>query len=952
MLNPYFQQGARSEQNLIQDLINEQLRMYGVEVHYLPRKYLTEKTIIREVIQSKFDDAYPIEAYIDNFEGYNDNTTILSKFGIQQEQELTLIISKERFETYISPLMKNEQNIKLSTRPKEGDLIYFPLGDRLFEIKFVEHEKPFYQLQQNYVYELRCELFRYEDEVIDTGVDVIDDVLIGGESDGLIDGSGGDGSGSFSSILGSTQRLTMVGSAVTATGTAGILNGAIRFIRLTNRGGGYLSPPRVAISSAPTSGVTGIASAIMIGGINVCNESANPGAQSVQQVQILNSGSGYTSPPGVRFISNSGAGAAATVGISTTGGVGIVTLSSGGGGYTTAPSVTISAPKHVGGAATAVLDSPIVGGGVSIVSAPISIGASAFLFPGGTTGGVFYKTAPTVTFALPTGTGNVAQATATIANSSQAGIIQNMTFASTGSGYQAGETVSLVPNNVSMGGTNAQVRIDSVNGLGAVTGFTTVSGGIDFEVSSNPSNDFYEARGGSGNDNFRLMVTSVTRALGGVINSLAITTGGRFYTSAPIVVIDHPGTSFASATIGIAGSSVNPGSIAFSTTGRAYTTAPTVAITTSSGQDAPTQVAVGIATIHAVTGIVTAVGFNSTTDPWCVGTGATIGLGYTAAPVISFSGNPSPVRATATVTITNAGVVNGITTTNIGFGYLTAPSVSIASPGGADENFRALGVATIRSTSVKTEGTVGIGSSVITGITTTNIIVGDRVRMSVGYNKPYNFIPADVFVQSIGSNSLTMSESATNVGIATSVFEFGIENCGIVTGIAVTFGGGGYLTPPTVTISNEVSEKNYVEEVSGITTATGIATVSAAGTISHVNILDAGYGYIIEPEITISNAEGSGSGNFVFNETVTGSISSSTAIVRVWNSEDSVLQVASVTGEFIQGETITGSTSGATHELRIININPVDDGFADNINIENEADSIIDFSEQNPFGIP
>ena len=80
MLNPYFQQGARSEQNLIQDLINEQLRMYGVEVHYLPRKYLTENTIIREVIQSKFDDAYPIEAYIDNFEGYNDNTTILSKF--------------------------------------------------------------------------------------------------------------------------------------------------------------------------------------------------------------------------------------------------------------------------------------------------------------------------------------------------------------------------------------------------------------------------------------------------------------------------------------------------------------------------------------------------------------------------------------------------------------------------------------------------------------------------------------------------------------------------------------------------------------------------------------------------------------------------------------------------------------------------------------------------------
>ena len=113
MLNPFFQQGSRSEQNLIQDLINEQLRMYGVEVHYLPRKYLSEKTVLKEVIQSKFDDAYPIEAYVDNFDGYGDNNTILSKFGIQATNEITLIISKERFETYISPLIKNEENVKL-----------------------------------------------------------------------------------------------------------------------------------------------------------------------------------------------------------------------------------------------------------------------------------------------------------------------------------------------------------------------------------------------------------------------------------------------------------------------------------------------------------------------------------------------------------------------------------------------------------------------------------------------------------------------------------------------------------------------------------------------------------------------------------------------------------------------------------------------------------------------
>ena len=178
VLNPYFQQGATSEQNLVQDLINEQLKIYGVEIYYLPRQYVTKNTVIREVIESKFTDAYPIEAYVDTYEGYEGVGTLLSKFGIQELDDLNLIISQERYTSYITPLIENIPNIELATRPKEGDLIYFPLGDRLFEIKYVEHEKPFYMLQKNYVYELRCELFRYEDEVIDVGVDAVDDTAI------------------------------------------------------------------------------------------------------------------------------------------------------------------------------------------------------------------------------------------------------------------------------------------------------------------------------------------------------------------------------------------------------------------------------------------------------------------------------------------------------------------------------------------------------------------------------------------------------------------------------------------------------------------------------------------------------------------------------------------------------------------------------------------------------
>ena len=383
MLNPYFQQGSRSEQNLVQDLINEQLRMYGVEIHYLPRKYLSENTIIREVIQSKFDDAYPIEAYVDNFDGYGDNTTILSKFGIQATNEITLIISKERFETYISPLIKNEENIKLSTRPKEGDLIYFPLGDRLFEIKFVEHEKPFYQLQKNYVYELRCELFRLGDEVIDTGIDEIDDTLTGGESDGLTE----DG---ISTLIGASQTLTLVGTGVTATAVTGIItSGGIRLISVTNRGGGYTGVPRIGISSAPSGGVTGIASARMIGGIVVCNDSANPKSRSVQAVDIVNPGAGYTVAPGVRFIGGGGAGAAATTKIGD-GIVGVVTLTDAGSGYTTSPTITFSNEVFLSGVTT------------------VSAAATAVVGSGGTltsirliNAGLGYSTAPTITISDP-----------------------------------------------------------------------------------------------------------------------------------------------------------------------------------------------------------------------------------------------------------------------------------------------------------------------------------------------------------------------------------------------------------------------------------------------------------------------------------------------------------------------------------------------------------------------
>ena len=204
VLNPFFTQGTSSEQNLVQDLINGQLRMYGVDIYYIPRKYMTEKTVIREVVQSKFDSALPIEAYVDNYDAYSGAGDVLSKFGIESKDEVRLIISRERYENYITPLIQGQSNIKLSTRPKGGDLIWFPLDDRLYEIKDIEYAKPYYQLQNLYVYELYCELFQYQDEVIATGIEDIDNELLGDETDGLTD----DG---INTIQGITQTLTMVG---------------------------------------------------------------------------------------------------------------------------------------------------------------------------------------------------------------------------------------------------------------------------------------------------------------------------------------------------------------------------------------------------------------------------------------------------------------------------------------------------------------------------------------------------------------------------------------------------------------------------------------------------------------------------------------------------------------------------------------------------------------------
>ena len=326
-LNPFFLQGSQGEQRLVQDLINEHLRIYGVEVTYIPRKFVARETIMEEVTSSKFDDNFLIEAYVNTYEGYSGSGDILTKFGMSLRDEVTLTLSKERFEDFIAPFLDAmpESEVEVSTRPREGDLIYFPLGQRLFEVKFVEHEKPFYQLGKNYVYELKCELFEYEDEVIDTDIDEIDTQI---QDEGFI----------------TTLNLVGTGRTATATATLSQPTGYIRKIVLNNDGSGYNTAPTVAISTAPSGGVNATAVAITtsIGGV-----------KSIKEILLTNAGSGYVTPPLVTILNTGtgGVGAAATALIETTGkGVINFTVVDEGVGYSNSspPLVTIGEPTGSG----------------------------------------------------------------------------------------------------------------------------------------------------------------------------------------------------------------------------------------------------------------------------------------------------------------------------------------------------------------------------------------------------------------------------------------------------------------------------------------------------------------------------------------------------------------------------------------------------------------------------
>ena len=280
-LSPFFLNGSPSEQRLVQDLVNEHLQLFGQDVLYLPRKIINQNTVIREITASKFDDSFRLEAYLVNVDGFGTPSDVLTKFGVRDQDEVTLVVSKERYDDFIAPFMKlfpESERLNAQT-PNEGDLIYLPLDNALFEIKYIERKVPFYQLNELFMYEFRCEIFEPEDEVIDlpdgltdkNGEDVDDGIITRGNIITLqLEKDDSQNAQAYVSLAStvpgvkSIQRINLLDDGnykgtptvtifkptkgVTAAGTVTIAEGGIDSVTLTGGGSNYLSVPTISFT--------------------------------------------------------------------------------------------------------------------------------------------------------------------------------------------------------------------------------------------------------------------------------------------------------------------------------------------------------------------------------------------------------------------------------------------------------------------------------------------------------------------------------------------------------------------------------------------------------------------------------------------------------------------------------------------------------------------------------
>jgi hypothetical protein len=252
--NQYFTQGISGEQNLIENLIIESLKIYGNEMFYIPRTLVSKDSVLGEDRLSEFKTAYPIEMYFENIDTFGGQGTFIQKFGLVVEQSATLVVARKRWRQFIG---RYGETI-VPSRPCEGDLIYYPMAGDLYEIKFVEHQNPFYQLGKLYTYKLQVDLFQYASERIDTGIADIDafETLKTFSTNTTRNPTGGvtaitiTNSGINYATAPTVNITSNTGTGATAVAT--VVNGAVNSITVTNRGTGYVTPPTITFSGSGT----------------------------------------------------------------------------------------------------------------------------------------------------------------------------------------------------------------------------------------------------------------------------------------------------------------------------------------------------------------------------------------------------------------------------------------------------------------------------------------------------------------------------------------------------------------------------------------------------------------------------------------------------------------------------------------------------------------------------
>ena len=257
MKKVYFPQygGVATEQNLVQDLVDEQIKLFGSDVFYIPRIHLKDKSL-GEIIQSEFSQSYMIEMFLVNVEGFGAGAEFVSKFGLRITDEITFVVSRRRWEQSANPAL----NLAVDGRPNEGDLIYFPMTEDLYEVKYVERENPFFQLGKQYFYQLTAEIYEQGADKFDTGIDEVDDV-----------------ERQFSNITTLNVGLT---TRQTATGTLAVNpSGVITTATITLAGTGYNIAPNVTIGNVGSGSGGSITSSIIDGGVTT--------------LTVANGGSGY-----------------------------------------------------------------------------------------------------------------------------------------------------------------------------------------------------------------------------------------------------------------------------------------------------------------------------------------------------------------------------------------------------------------------------------------------------------------------------------------------------------------------------------------------------------------------------------------------------------------------------------------------------------------------------------